>query len=204
MVIFVCRHESKCVLKMQNVHVLILNILGSVSYSQFLFLLFFLLSTASFCCILWFWFLFARDFESQHKTFGMPTAILCYRKHDKTCYYTKYPKYTAAACTHGAHITRENSKGHWYTEHRILKSWARTQHITLATDNYGEHYYHTRHSQNSKIKSTHSALTHHCSFMALQYIAPSNAFWSVRSLPSAHKRFRHIMSHLSIAQFMLE
>lgn len=58
--------------------------------------------------------------------------------------------------------------------YRTQKSWARTQHSTA--HNNGEHYYHTRHSQNSKIKSTHSALTHHCSFMALQYIAPSNAF----------------------------
>lgn len=155
---------NRNVLKMQNVRF-------NIEYSGLCFLI------LSFCFssiyivdyfvllhILWFWFLFAR--------FRKPTQNIWYA-HCNFCATesmanraTKYPKYkyTARRYTHGSHITRENSKGHWYTEHRILKSWALThtaQHITLATDNYGEHYYHTRHSQNSKKKhtlSTHTSL----------------------------------------------
>lgn len=143
---------------------------------------------------------YSRRFKSQHtKQFCMPTAILCYRKHDKTCYYnTKYPKYTAPLyCTHSAHITRENSKGHWYnwipsTKQSVRVSAYKNTHTHKHTLHSTKHWRPTiteniiitlsthkfykkkkKIQQKQQLSLTH---THHCSFMALQYIAPRMRF----------------------------
>lgn len=90
-------------------------------------------------------------------------------------------------------------------------------------DNYREHYYHTQHSpeilytrkkreqknemrskkkRTGKLQATtvQCAHKHHCSFMALQYIAPIMRF----ETDAAHAFIISCHISLSIAQFMLK